>query len=318
MVLRTNCLRPVSHALVPCRRATQCVLPALRRLQCTWLQPACFCICIDRQLAIGKPSVMRWPAVLLSSVQELRTQLCSRGAAGAPLLLQAYLAGGEAARVADMVTSLYCEDGSGDADALMETYRSLAGLVRQQDPATVARCAARLLPGRVCKGAAPQGIQLAPCSPSFHSQDTTASPAASPATLSLQQVRRGVHCGAISHISPPLDVCLILAGENGWAACVTVQVRTRDSNDTELLDKERWVTTGPVVPRPRAANGTAGDGMLAAGVYDISWSLPGTRRPLCEVWNASASSWDVDPSSPTVDLDLYTISLPPQATYQVS
>ena len=95
-----------------------------------------------------------------------------------------------------------------------------------------------------------------------------------------------------------------------------------DSNDTVLLDEERWASPGTVVLRPAAANGTAGDGELAPGRYDISWQLPRTQlragRQLCEVWNATSSSWDDDPVSPTVDQGLYNVTLPPPATYQAS
>lgn len=253
-------------------------------------------------------------------VQDLRGQLCSLGAAGAPLLLQAYIAGGEAARVAQMVDNLYCEDGRDEA--LMEAYHPLAGLIVEQSPTTAARCASRLLLGEIVQGRSTAVDRMhAGCSVLF----TTSTTCSLHAMQHCQQLCRCSRCVAVTssrtasscrHRAP---TCIsILAGENGWAACITLAVTQPGSNDTVLLDTEQWATPGTVVLRPMATNGTAGDGVLAPGRYDISWQLVGTGGRLCEAWNASSSSWDYDPSSPAVDQSLYNIAPPPRATYQAS
>ncbi|PRW60009.1 GTP-binding nuclear Ran [Chlorella sorokiniana] len=107
------------------------------------------------------------------------------------------------------------------------------------------------------------------------------------------------------------------AGENGWAACFTLVTTDPGSNDTVVLDTERWATPGDAILDPAAVNGSAGDGVLAPGLYYPSWNtgMPGAA-PLCSRFNASTSSMEPDPSSPAVDGSLYDFRLPPQEIYQ--
>ena len=93
------------------------------------------------------------------------------------------------------------------------------------------------------------------------------------------------------------------AQASGMPACVTVVALNASADGTmQVVDVERWATTGNITQEPVArGDGVAFDGVLAAGLYIPVLSLPSVEQHLCYGPTAPDSdpyAWAEDPSSP--------------------